>query len=587
MVPTQYTNYAVKAASGMAHPTKAGHRVAMGYWRCSVDIIVENFMEFPLYNTHPDDVQQTLCAARGSIVQWPKRHIVLQQAQPSQIPLSVSSTPSSPLPDVLEQDNSTTKMDHEQNSTPVSPLVDSIPKEELPMLYRLNELDPSLMRCWILYMAREVKEKNKSVGFLNPDQVNGNRIELEPEEVEAWLVNEMVAQQDKEYIFLPYIQESHWILIVFIPKCGRAVWLDSYIYQGTKHNWTKVLELLNRAYKAYGCKLGGDGSSLVHNTKFLYHQQPNGTKLSGYYVMHHMQLILDLTSVVNEKDWPEIEPEELDPVFLQGLQRQLFNLGLQGEEPEQADNTKKTDRRDTDCIEMAYKSYHLHQPSDGIFYIPKDDLSMLNEPRELDASVMRCWTLYMAREAREQKILVGFLDPHQVTGERIKPSNNEADHVKAWLVQAMLAEQDKEYIFLPYNQEFHWILIVLLPKYGRAVWLDSFKDSATKHDWTDVTDLLNRAYETSNPGASGSTLVHDTSFTCHQQPTGTNLCGYYVMHHMKLIFEHTSVTNEKVLPKFDRGSLQSVVLKNLRDELHNFIIAQVLTPGGEFYKMSS
>lgn len=60
---------------------------------------------------------------------------------------------------------------------------------------------------YLRYMAREVKEKNKSVGFLNPDQVNGNRIELEPEEVEAWLVNEMVAQQDKEYIFLPYIQE--------------------------------------------------------------------------------------------------------------------------------------------------------------------------------------------------------------------------------------------------------------------------------------------------------------------------------------------------------------------------------------------
>lgn len=56
----------------------------------------------------------------------------------------------------------------------------------------------------------------------------------------------------------------------------------------------------------------------------------------------------------------------------------------------------------------------------------------------------------MAREAIDTNVYFEFFDPEKINGEAIKRWPEVAEN---WVVEAMLAQLDNEYIFLPYNPE--------------------------------------------------------------------------------------------------------------------------------------
>ena len=57
---------------------------------------------------------------------------------------------------------------------------------------------------------------------------------------------------------------------------------------------------------------------------------------------------------------------------------------------------------------------------------------------------------YMMKNARECGEPVGFLDPHVVTEQTIK---QDASYVEKYITTGLLAQNNKDYIMVPYNQK--------------------------------------------------------------------------------------------------------------------------------------
>ena len=93
----------------------------------------------------------------------------------------------------------------------------------------------------------------------------------------------------------------------------------------------------------------------------------------------------------------------------------------------------------------------------------------------------------MLTEARSSKSPIGFLDPRLVAIDTI---NEDASFVENYITKALLAHHDKEFVLMPYNEHFHWILIVIIPKWNKAIYLDSL--SKNKSKYTAIAEILDR-----------------------------------------------------------------------------------------------
>ncbi|RCV30489.1 hypothetical protein SETIT_6G099200v2 [Setaria italica] len=62
----------------------------------------------------------------------------------------------------------------------------------------------------------------------------------------------------------------------------------------------------------------------------------------------------------------------------------------------------------------------------------------------------------------------------QAKKDAIKKAHREEMHkVSVYIAKVMKKKSDKDYIMAPYGFEHHWICIIILPKLGEAVILDS------------------------------------------------------------------------------------------------------------------
>ena len=57
---------------------------------------------------------------------------------------------------------------------------------------------------------------------------------------------------------------------------------------------------------------------------------------------------------------------------------------------------------------------------------------------------------YMIKNARQLKEPVGFLDPHLVSEQTILA---DASYVEKYITTGLLAQNDTEYVMVPYNQK--------------------------------------------------------------------------------------------------------------------------------------
>ncbi|XP_066166274.1 uncharacterized protein [Oryza sativa Japonica Group] len=103
--------------------------------------------------------------------------------------------------------------------------------------------------------------------------------------------------------------------------------------------------------------------------------------------------------------------------------------------------------RDTDFLQ-----------GDDILWINFRGIYELYQLDALDVSIMSCWILMEIQRARRRRVFdTGFIDPRKVNVAMLDQYPQETEDN---LVHLLKAQHYKTFILLPYNIEFHWVLLL-------------------------------------------------------------------------------------------------------------------------------
>ncbi|KAL5680595.1 hypothetical protein ACJX0J_006980, partial [Zea mays] len=141
--------------------------------------------------------------------------------------------------------------------------------------------------------------------------------------------------------------------------------------------------------------------------------------------------------------------------------------------------TTPISRRQSATHFMVRYEEHDFLEKSGVYAVEFSDVFHIYNDLALDISLHRMSTFCSLsnysfnrcmRKIDKYRGIVGFLDPEMIILKRI---NEEANEVEAYIVKALLAQQDKECIFVVCQEGYHWALLVIFPKWNTVYNIDS------------------------------------------------------------------------------------------------------------------
>ncbi|CAN6299540.1 unnamed protein product [Urochloa humidicola] len=221
------------------------------------------------------------------------------------------------------------------------------------------------------------------------------------------------------------------------------------------------------------------------------------------------------------------------------------------------------------------------------FFIQLDLLYDLYNRDALDVSLVRCWTLSKALECEAKNLNIGFLDPNEVNIRRIEenPSGMET-----YLQQCFVKLQDRNFILLPYNFNFHWILVAIFLERSRIVIFYSLNNPQT--EFKQIKQVMNKAFGnyckiSQNYLPCQKKFIVQTGVPCNRQGKSNHLCDFYVCHFMEKCINATIpdyMLEDMNLPE---RPMEGHELLFIQENLTRFFVENVLSETGPFYDVRS
>lgn len=84
----------------------------------------------------------------------------------------------------------------------------------------------------------------------------------------------------------------------------------------------------------------------------------------------------------------------------------------------------------------------------------------------------------MITEAKEKALPVGFLDPQLLS---VTAMEFDRSSMVDYVTRGLRIFAKKEYIMFGHNTGGHWILVVIIPKWDKALYLDSDRNRGRDH----------------------------------------------------------------------------------------------------------
>nr|ABA95125.1 transposon protein, putative, CACTA, En/Spm sub-class [Oryza sativa Japonica Group] len=220
---------------------------------------------------------------------------------------------------------------------------------------------------------------------------------------------------------------------------------------------------------------------------------------------------------------------------------------------------------------------------DDILWINFKGIYEVYQLDALDVSIMSCWTLMEIQRARWRRVFdTGFIDPRRVNVAMLDQYPQETEDN---LVHLLKAQHYKTFILLPYNTEFHWVLLL----FDLSACTVNVYDSMDKKESTfdKVFELIDRAWFRFRHLVRGNwreRLRRRFKFPCAKQKQGTNLCGYYVCEYCHCLADQIITTRELDFIRMrDNLTTHKEFIAAVQEQLMGFINEEILDPKGEFY----
>nr|XP_017252692.1 PREDICTED: uncharacterized protein LOC108223115 isoform X2 [Daucus carota subsp. sativus] len=277
--------------------------------RVSVDDVVPEYQLTPL--PVPCSEHETIGNAEGSFVQWPKELVNLGQDPVSlEKKKGLEKSPKNVVRR-LESKGSTTpvkKGSGDENSTQNCRSLRYLLEQSgskgatftfqdggIPIYVTYENVDQFLKKCWLnipileifsKYIAKLCKELNDDTfAFMSPSRlvINHKRDYKRIDEVIQYMTEFLVANKDKRFIFAPYIQDDHWMLLMFSLEESVIYVFDSL----RRERDIRLTTPARTAFKLYvpqGGRKNNRKEFLWYHTEVQCPQQLGGTEC-GFFIM--------------------------------------------------------------------------------------------------------------------------------------------------------------------------------------------------------------------------------------------------------------------------------------------------------------
>nr|AAX95920.1 retrotransposon protein, putative, Ty3-gypsy sub-class [Oryza sativa Japonica Group]AAX96166.1 retrotransposon protein, putative, Ty3-gypsy sub-class [Oryza sativa Japonica Group]ABA93425.1 retrotransposon protein, putative, Ty3-gypsy subclass [Oryza sativa Japonica Group] len=228
--------------------------------------------------------------------------------------------------------------------------------------------------------------------------------------------------------------------------------------------------------------------------------------------------------------------------------------------------------RDTDFLQ-----------GDDILWINFRGIYELYQLDALDVSIMSCWILMEIQRARRRRVFdTGFIDPRRVNVTMLDQYPQETEDN---LVHLLKAQHYKTFILLPYNIEFHWVLLLFDLSACTVNVYDLMDKKESTFDY--FFELIDRAWYRFRHLVRGKwreRLRRKFKFPCAKQKQGTNLCSYYVCEYCHCLADQIITTRELDFIRMrDNLTTHKEFIAAVQEQLMGFINEEILDPKGEFY----
>ncbi|XP_031122501.1 uncharacterized protein LOC116025419 [Ipomoea triloba] len=186
---------------------------------------------------------------------------------------------------------------------------------------------------------------------------------------------------------------------------------------------------------------------------------------------------------------------------------------------------------DKDYIELEIDQALFHHTNTRSIVVMIEDIKDLMRMECLDVSIIQVFILFLNKLCNQLQVTsIGFVSPAQISMDMVKQN---APDVTSYFINVMEHHKNKQFILAPYNQKFHWLLLVICIPSRSLYVLDPLPCDRI----IEIKEILNTAFDS----VSTNGPVNWKQCKCPIQPGGVE-CGYYVMRYMfDIVTKYSSV----------------------------------------------
>ncbi|KAK3121231.1 hypothetical protein QOZ80_8BG0648980 [Eleusine coracana subsp. coracana] len=212
----------------------------------------------------------------------------------------------------------------------------------------------------------------------------------------------------------------------------------------------------------------------------------------------------------------------------------------------------------------------------------------------LDKSLISAWVLMEQQVCRRKGFQnIGFMDPYVIHEFSIqKYPKRTTRNIWTFLEK----QKDCDFILFPYNNHFHWMLLVIELKKSMVIVLDPKRKK--QEEFQDVIDLMNKAWArfiTENKGPFKEKLHTRTSFPSTKFPRRSliQIFSLSVSQMFVIYADLFSFSDGPMTPQeFDQSQMAECLIpteriKAVQEQLCGFLKDDIVDPKGEFHNDGS